>query len=68
MIWILVRKELLTNLLTLRLGIAVIFTVVLAVLTTFIGSLDYSRNIDAYGDVVRESQEELSQARCIGSL
>ena len=40
MIRTLVRKELLTNLLTLRLGVAVIFTVVLSVLTTFIGTVD----------------------------
>ena len=62
MIWILIRKELLTNLLTLRLGIAVIFTVVLAVLTTLIGSLDYSRNIAAYEEKLREAKEELNQA------
>ena len=42
MLGTLVRKELLANLLTLRLGVAVIFTVVLSVMTTFIGSLDYS--------------------------
>ena len=68
MIWILVRKELLTNLLTLRLGIAVIFTVVLAVLTTFIGSLDYSRNVAAYQEEVREAEQDLNQVTVYGQL
>ena len=38
MLWTLIRKELLSNLLTLRLSVALIFTVVLSVLTTLIGS------------------------------
>jgi len=62
MLAILVRKELLANLLTLRLGVAVIFTVVLSVMTTFIGSLDYSRNVEAYKREVRKAAEELDKA------
>ena len=61
MIRTLVRKELLTNLLTLRLGVAVIFTVVLSVLTTFIGTVDYARNIDVYEREIREYEEGLEE-------
>ena len=57
MIWTLVRKELLTNLLTFRLAVALIFTVVLSALTTVIGSLDFSRNMDAYEKEMRDYQE-----------
>jgi ABC-type transport system involved in multi-copper enzyme maturation permease subunit len=46
--WILIRKELLENLLTLRLGVALIFCVILAVMATLIGSLDYSSNLDSF--------------------
>jgi len=62
MIWILVRKELLANLLTLRLAVALIFTVVLSVLTTFIGSLEFSRNMDAYRGESQEVREGLDRA------
>lgn len=58
----LIRKELLTNLLTLRLAVAVGFTVVLSVLTTFIGSLNYSQNLQAYQKEAREVAEALDQA------
>ena len=61
MIWTLVRKELLTNLLTLRLGVAVIFSVVLSVLTTFIGTVDYARNVDVYEREIRETEERLEE-------
>lgn len=57
----LVRKELLTNLLTLRLAVAVGFTVVLSVLTTLIGSLDYSRSTAAYQRELRQDQDRLDQ-------
>ena len=57
----LVRKELLTNLLTLRLGVAVIFTVILSVMTTAIGSLDYSRNIEAFKREIRKVGEDLDK-------
>ena len=60
MIWTLVRKELLTNLLAFRLSVALVFTVVLSVLATFIGSLDFSRNMDAY----RQELQEIHEARC----
>ena len=46
--WILIRKELLENLLTLRLAVALILTVALAVMATVIGSVDYSTSLDAY--------------------
>jgi len=58
----LIRKELLTNLLTLRLAVAVGFTVVLSVLTTFIGSLNYSQNLEAYQKEVRDVAEALDKA------
>lgn len=51
--WILIRKELLTNLLTMRLGVALIFSVLLAALAALIGSVDFSRNVDAYESEVR---------------
>jgi hypothetical protein len=38
MIWIIARKELLANLLTLRLSVALVCVVVLSALTVFIGS------------------------------
>ena len=58
----LIRKELLTNLLTLRLGVAVVFTVVLTVLTAFIGSLNYSQNLQGYEKEVRDVSEALDKA------
>ena len=42
--WNLIRKELLENLLTLRLGVALVFSVLLAVMATLIGSVDFSTN------------------------
>ena len=44
----LIRKELLENLLTLRLGVALVVTMVLAVMATLIGSVDFSTNLDSY--------------------
>lgn len=41
MIWIIARKELLANLLTLRLSVALVCVVVLSALTVFIGSVDF---------------------------
>jgi ABC-type transport system involved in multi-copper enzyme maturation permease subunit len=61
MIWTLVRKELLTNLLTFRLSVALVFTVVLSALATFIGSLDFSRNMEAYHEELRVYEEELEE-------
>lgn len=60
MIWALVRKELLANLLTARLGLAVVFAVVLTVLATWIGSIDYARNYAYYEEQRREHAEELA--------
>jgi len=68
MIWTLVRKELLDNLLTLRLTAAFIFTIVLLVLTTFVGSLGYSRNVDAYRTELDQVRESLEQARTYSSV
>ncbi|NKB67324.1 MAG: ABC transporter permease subunit [Candidatus Latescibacteria bacterium] len=62
MIWTLVHKELLTNLLTYRLMVALIFTVALSALTTVIGSMDYSRNMEAYHQESRDQREELDKA------
>jgi hypothetical protein len=58
----LVRKELLANLLTFPPDGALIFTVVLSVLATVIGSLDYSRNVAAYHDELRDERERLDGA------
>ena len=57
----LIRKELLTNLLTLRLSIVLVFTVVLSVLTVVIGCLNYTRNMEAYSREVRESGQALEE-------
>ena len=62
MIGTLVRKELLANLLTLRLAVALIFTVLLSVLTTFIGSIEYSARMDAYRTEVKSIREDLGRA------
>lgn len=57
----LLRKELLTNLLTFRLSVALVFTVVLSALATFIGSLDFSRNMASYHQQLRDEQETLGK-------
>ena len=56
----LVRKELLSHLLTLRLVVALVFTVVLCLLTTVMGSLDYSRNVRAYEKAVDAQRQGLA--------
>ncbi|MBT4504113.1 MAG: ABC transporter permease [Gemmatimonadetes bacterium] len=61
MFWRFVRKELLTHLLTMRLAVALIFTVLLAAMTALTGSIDFSRNYAAYRQEVREVEEELEQ-------
>jgi len=58
----LVRKELLGHLTTFRLAAALAFTVVLTSLTTFIGSLDYERNMAAYEREARRVREDLEKA------
>ncbi len=60
--WILIRKELLENLLTLRLGVALVFCVILAVMATLIGSLDYSNNLDSYAAESGNLNDRNSQA------
>jgi ABC-type transport system involved in multi-copper enzyme maturation permease subunit len=62
MMWILLRKELLSHLLTLRLGAALLFTVLLAATTTFIGSLDYSRSKAAYERDRQQAAQALDRA------
>ncbi len=57
MLWTLVRKELLDNLLTLRLTIVLIFAVILSVLTGVVGSLDFSRAMDVYRTESRQHAE-----------
>ena len=62
MIWILTRKELLSNLLTARLGLAVVFSLVLTVVATWIGSLDFSGNHAHYEQRRRQANERLQTA------
>lgn len=68
MLWILLRKELLTNLLTMRLAIVLVFTVVLAVLTVLIGSFDYSSNWEVYAEFIDENDELLEESKVYGQL
>jgi hypothetical protein len=60
--WNLIRKELLENLLTLRLGVALVFSVLLAVMATLIGSVDFSTNYDAYENRVASLRDDLGKA------
>ena len=57
MIRVLIRKELLTNLRTARLGLAAVFTLVLTVLATGMGSVDFSRSYAHYESRHRELEE-----------
>ena len=59
---ILLRKELLSNLLTLRLSVAFVATLILVGLTTYIGSLNYSLRVDAYRSDVAQIRDDLEQA------
>lgn len=68
MIWTLVRKELLTNLRTLRLVVALVFSVLLCTLTTLMGSLDFTTNTDTYHKVVSEYEENLRETTVFGRL
>jgi len=61
MFWKFVCKELITSLRTLRLTVALIFTVALAAMTTLTGSIDFSRNYAAYRDEVRRVEDELDR-------
>jgi len=60
--WILIRKEILAYLLTLRLSAALIFTITLVVMTTFIGSLDYSQRMKSYYKEAKQISENLDNA------
>ncbi|HIC68456.1 MAG TPA: hypothetical protein EYO90_02880, partial [Candidatus Latescibacteria bacterium] len=60
--WNLIRKELLENLLTLRLGVALVFSVLLAVMATLIGSIDFSTNYDAYENEAAILRDERDKA------
>ena len=60
--WNLIRKELLENLLTLRLGVALVFSVLLAVMATLIGSIDFSTNYDAYENEAANLGDERDKA------
>ena len=53
----LVAKELRSHLLTLRLVVALVFTVVLCLLTTWMGSVDYSRSVRAYEGAQQDLRE-----------
>ncbi|MBT6147203.1 MAG: ABC transporter permease [Gemmatimonadetes bacterium] len=56
-------KELLSNLLTLRLAVALAFTVVLTVMTAFIGSAEYSRNVDRFEQAQMDAATELQTVK-----
>ena len=60
--WILVRKELLSHLLTLRLAVAFACTVGLVTLVTVIGSLDFSARMAEYRDDAQEVEAKLEAA------
>ncbi len=62
MIGLLIRKELLANLLTGRLTAAFIATVVLAVGVTVVASLDYSARSQAYRSARQQTEEALRNA------
>ena len=68
MLGTLIRKELLANLRTMRLVVALVFTVVLCLLTTLIGSVDFSANANEYKRVVEENRDELSSVTAYRSL
>lgn len=58
MIGTLLRKEILANLRTARLGLAMVFTLVLTALATGMGSVDFSRNVEHYEARMREMSEQ----------
>ena len=66
MVWTLTRKELLSHLLTARLGLAVVFSLLLTAVATWIGSLDYADNHDAYELGLKDASEELGSATTPG--
>lgn len=62
MVWIIARKELLANLLTLRLSVAVVCAVALSALTVFISSVDFSLRMDAHRKQVGDLDAKLEAA------
>lgn len=68
MIGLLVRKELLGHLLTLRLAVAFGVTVALVSLVTFIGSLDFSERMEEYRTRRQEVDEGLGRATTWGQV
>jgi hypothetical protein len=63
MMWTLVRKELLANLLTLRLSVALVVSVVLCVLATVVGRLEFTQHVERYESVRMAADEGLAHAR-----
>ncbi len=61
MIWVLIRKELLANLRTARLALAMVFTIVLTVLATGMGSVDFSQNYEHYENRLRDMSQRRSE-------
>ena len=68
MFWTLLRKELLTHLLTLRLAIVLGCAVVLTGLTVVIGSLDYEQNWGIYKGFEADAQDDLENVRVYQQL
>ena len=64
----LIQRELLDNLLTLRLAVSLGFAIVLSVLTALIGSVNYTQSMDAYRAVAAETNEALGQAHVYSQL
>ena len=62
MLLALTRKELLTNLLTARLGLILVFAVLLCGLAALAGSLDFSQRVQDYEEEVRRVEEQLEEA------
>lgn len=68
MLLTLIRKELLSHLRTLRLIVALLFTVVLCALTTLMGSLDFSVSMRAYEGAVSQMRADLDEARLMDDV
>lgn len=66
--WNLIHKELLDNLLTLRLAVALGVAVVLSVLAALIGSVAFSQSMDAYRAEVARTGDALAQASVYSQL
>ena len=62
MLLALTRKELLTNLLTARLGLVLVFAVLLCGLAALAGSLDFSQRVKDYEEEVRRVGQQLEEA------